>query len=536
MKRVLTGLVLLGVALRAWAYLAQPPLWLDEILLSRNIVGLSIGELLTQPLKLDQVAPRGFLLAERLAVIAFGQGELSLRLFPFLCSIVGLVLFRRLAERTLDGWAVPFAVALCALGVPFLRYASEVKQYEVDTTAAILLLLLAVDLRRREPSTRRLVLAGLAGLVIVFFSQASVLVMAGLGLGFAVDWLLSRDRSAGRVLVYTMPLWAMAAVLAIAVGFRSMSPSTREFMYDFWKPGFFPWPMKSPLDVLWFWGPAVTLFNDPTLLRYRWPVLFLIVAAVGTVALWRDRRDVALLLLGPVAVALLAAVAHQYPFRGRLILYLLPGLLLAIAAGAERVRRTAARYHPALGAGLMLALLVPPVEALARNTPPYDIEHHHVILGHLREHRRPGDAIHVFPLPRIGLLYYGPRYGLEPGDWRTALCSRTDTRAFLRDVDRYRGAPRVWLVSSRARPYRVAAPAVQAYLATIGVRRDSLTLPSIQFDRVSLELYDLSDPARLAAATAETFPVDPMPTDPPPGCRPWAQPGPLDSVGNPTRR
>jgi hypothetical protein len=536
MKGLLTCLVLLGVALRVWAYLAAAPFWLDEILLSRNIVGLPVGELLTQPLKLDQVAPRGFLFVERLAVFAFGENELALRLFPFLCGVAGLVLFRWLAERTLEGWAVPFAVALCAIGVPFLRYGAEVKQYEVDSTAAILLLLLAVDLRRGKPPTRRFVQVGLAALAIVLFSQASVLVMAGIGLAFAVEWLLSRDRSAGRVLAYTMPQWAMAAALAIAVGFRSMTPSTREFMYNFWKPGFFPWPVKSPADIRWFWDQAVTLFTDPTLLRYRWPALFLCIAALGMVVLWRERRDVALLLLGPLVIAVAAAVAQQYPFRGRLIFYLVPGLFLAVAAGAEGLRRLVGRQQPAFGAALMLALLLPPVEALANNTPPYDMEHPHVVLGYLQSHRRPGDVIHVFPLTRIGLLYYGPRHDLEPADWHTALCSRDDTRAYLRDVDRYRGAARVWLLSSRPRPYRVAAPAVQAYLGTIGVRRDSLTLPSLQFDRVSLELYDLSDPARLAAASAETFPVSPMPTDPPPGCRPWAQPGPLDSVGTPPKR
>jgi hypothetical protein len=107
----------------------------------------------------------------------------------------------------------------------------------------------------------------------------------------------------------------------------------------------------------------------------------------------------------------------------------------------------------------MLALLLPPVEALARNTAPYDMEHHREILGYLREHRRPGDAIHVFPLTRIGLLYYGPRYGIEPTEWLTALCSRDDTRAYLRDVDPYRGAARVWLLSALPRPYRAATPA-----------------------------------------------------------------------------
>jgi hypothetical protein len=536
MKRLLTGLVLLGVALRAWAYFSGSWFWLDEILISRNIVGLSLGELVTQPLKLDQVAPRGFLLVERFAVLALGENELALRLFPFLCGIIGLILFRRLAERTLDGWAVPFALALCAIGVPFMRYGSEVKQYELDCTAAILLLLLAVDLRRQEPSTRRLVLTGLTGPVIVLFSQASVLVMAGIGLGFAVHWLLSRDRSDGRVLVYMMPLWALGALLAIAAGFGSMTPSTREFMYNFWKPGFFPWPMKSPVDLVWFSDQVRTLFTDPTLLRYRWPTLFLLLAALGVAALWRAPKGVTLLLLGPLIMAGGAAVAQQYPFRGRLIFYLVPSLLIAIAAGAEFLRRIVVRHHPVLGAATMLALLLPPVEALARNTPPYDMEHHREILGYLREHRRPGDAIHVFPLTRIGLLYYGPRYGIEPTGWRTALCSRDETRAYLRDVDRYRGAARVWLLSSLPRPYRAATPAVRAYLATIGVRRASLALPSIQFDSVSIDLYDLSDSTRLRTATAETFPVSPMPTDPRPGCRPWAQPGPLDSVGGTRHR
>ncbi len=141
MRRLLTGLVLLGVALRVWAYAANPPLWLDEILVSRNIVGLPFADLLTKPLLLDQVAPRGFLLAERIATLVFGGSELALRLFPFLCGVAGVLLFRRLAERTLDGWGVAFAVGLFAIGVPFSRHGAEVKQYSVDATAAILLLL-----------------------------------------------------------------------------------------------------------------------------------------------------------------------------------------------------------------------------------------------------------------------------------------------------------------------------------------------------------------------------------------------------------
>jgi hypothetical protein len=119
---LMTGLVILGVALPVWAYAGNPSLFLDEILLSRNILGLTMTELATQPLRLDQVAPRGFLVVEKAAVLAFGRSELALRLFPFLCGVAAVFLFRRLATRTLEGTAAPIALALFAIGVPFIKY------------------------------------------------------------------------------------------------------------------------------------------------------------------------------------------------------------------------------------------------------------------------------------------------------------------------------------------------------------------------------------------------------------------------------
>jgi hypothetical protein len=55
-------LILLGTALRLWAYASNTSLWLDEILLTRSILDLPIADLLMRPLLLDQVAPRGFCL------------------------------------------------------------------------------------------------------------------------------------------------------------------------------------------------------------------------------------------------------------------------------------------------------------------------------------------------------------------------------------------------------------------------------------------------------------------------------------------
>jgi hypothetical protein len=519
--RALTILVLIGAVLRLWAYLADTALYLDEILLSYSILDLPLFDLLTRPLPLDQVAPLGFLLVERCSVTIFGHNEFALRLFPFVCAIVSLILFRHLAERVLTGVGPTVALFVFAIGFPFIRYAVVVKQYELDVMAAILLMLIAFNLRDRCTTTKRLLLLGLVGFAFISFSQASVLVMAGLGFAFAVDWLMSRDENVLRALLFTVPLWAAASFLAVIIGVRSMTPSTRTFMDDFWAGGFIPLPFRGVSALHWFWESLTSLFSDLTLLRYRWPVVFVVVALVGVIVLWRRSRSLALFLLCQFTIAIVAAVAQQYPLRGRVALWLLPAALLAVAAGAEWIRTRADSLHPIVGAIFLVALLVPPVIALAEAPPPYEIEHHKDFLSYLQKNRRPGDIVYVFPLPSIGVRFYGPRFGLQRTDWIASVCDRNETRAYIKDVDLFRGAPRLWILTGGSRPFRFARAAVLQYLGAIGKRTDLLSLPSSTYGSVTLELYNLSDPTRLSQADAETFPAPPMATDPRPGCREW---------------
>jgi hypothetical protein len=517
-------LLLLGFGLRIWAYAHDTSIYLDEILLSRNILELPLGQLLTKPLALDQVAPRGFLLIERLAVAIFGPSELALRLLPFVCGIASVVVFWRLAKSILTATGSAIALFLFTIGVPFIRFGAEVKQYECDLLAAIVLLLLALRLLVGEASTRRLATAGLAGFVVIWFSQASVLVMAGLGVGLAVEWLISRDKRTGRVLLITISLWAVASLVAVAVGLRSMTPSTRQFMNEFWAGAFFPRPFDWRIGTTWIWQRFTELFSDPTLLRYRWPAVFVLLAMIGVIAIWKRNRTAALLLCGPLLIALAAAIAHQYPWRGRLAFWMLPTTLIAVAAGTEWVRGKASGVHAAIGMLFLVAVFVAPVIALAEAAPPYELEHHREILNYLQQHRQPGDVIYVVQLQEIGTQFYGPRYGLQPNEWITGICDANDARAYLRDVDRFRGAPRLWVLTGSGRPLKAVHAAVRSYLGTIGVRRDVKTFPSMTLGIVSIELYDLSDPVRLVTASAEESPVPAMPRDPRIGCREWTKP------------
>lgn len=520
----LLALVGLGIALRIWQYAFDATLWLDEIAFSRNILGLSLHDLLLRPLSYDQVAPRGFILVEKLMSLAFGPSELTLRFIPLVVSIAGVILFWRLAERMLDGVAVHFALFLYAIAIPLVKYAAEVKQYGLDAAVATVLVLLALDLRDREPTRRRLWLTGLAGFVLVWFSQTSVIVLGGLGVALGIEWLAARDRRTLLPVIITVPLWALGALLAVVAGMRSMTPSTQVFMYEFWSAGFLPWPIRPASGTSWLWTRLTELFGDRWLLRYPWPAIYVSLAALGTVALWRTRRDRALMLAGVFGMALVAAVLHQYPLFGRVAVYLIPFLLIAAAAGADWLRRAAGRYGASFGSAVMLACLVPPVSAVASAPPPYTTEDYRTVFAYLRDHRLPGDSVYVVGNAHSGAIFYGPRYGLARSDWRRGICDRNDARPFVRDVDRYRGVERLWVFSTGVRPLRVARESIRSYLGTIGTRRDSLFVPSLTLGPVALELYDLSDPNRLRAAQAESFPVQPMPTAPRPGCRDWSGP------------
>jgi hypothetical protein len=102
------------------------------------------------------------------------------------------------------------------------------------------------DMQEREVSTKRLLLFDTVGFVVVWFSQASVLMMAGLGFGLALDWLISCDRRTTSPLAITIPLWAAGCVVALLAGLRSMTPATRQFMHDFWAGGSLPLPLRLP--------------------------------------------------------------------------------------------------------------------------------------------------------------------------------------------------------------------------------------------------------------------------------------------------
>lgn len=498
------AVLLAGAALRCWQYFGRASLWLDEVAIAMNAIERPLASLLTKPLGFDQVAPAGFLAAVKLSLELFGDGELALRLFPFLTSLAALPVFAAVARRVLGARGSLFATALFSLGLPFFRYGSEVKQYSSDTLVALLLTLAVLELPIDDGPPTPYRRAALAGVLAACFSQSSVFVMTGLAAALVLDRGLQKNRPAIGPLSRMLVVWAAASGALMAWSLHQATPSTRAFLRHFWG-SYFPIPtvthrFGAPFALnrlLDFWGPPD--------MHFPLPGVYVALTLIGSAVLVRRNRRAALLLAGPIAVTFAASMARLYPFHGRLVLFLDPALILAAAAGASLVMELLSRIRvPRFVTAALLAF--PAIAAVVGNPPVFSHEESRTLFEELARRRHPGDAVYVFYGAKPALRYYGPRTGLDPAGVTAGGCHRGDLAAYLREIDELRGRPRVWVMILQHQIPLREQQTIRAYCSTIGRRLESLSTPETGGES-TLDLYDLSDPARLAAARADTFPL-----------------------------
>ena len=504
-------LVLLGVAARCLQYFSRSSLWLDEAALALNLASRPFRELFT-PLDTAQVAPWGFLAIEKGLFGLFGRNELGLRLLPFFSSLVSLILFERVCRRILKGLAVPFAVGCFALGTTLISYAGELKQYSTDVAAAIAILLLAILVEERGLTARRALVLGIAGLLACVFSQPVVFILAGIGLSLVFLAAAGKIEAPAAALGLVGALWGLGAGFAVWSGERMLTPSVKSYLESFWAFGFMP--LLSPgAAALWPWRQMVRLFAG--FLSYPLPFFFLALFVAGAVALSRRKPVAALFLLVPLLVTLAASAARLYPFApGRVTAFLIPGVLVLTAEGVERLRTLPSRPLAWIGTAAAAIAVACPVWAFVTNPPPYMPEHIRPALERLRSQRRPGDILYVYYGAHLGYLFYEPVFDLSALDHVFGQCAREDPRGYLRQLDDFRGRPRVWVLV--AHDLYDERSLIFDYLDRIGraFERTDFQFHG-SFSPVVLAAYDLTDPDRLSAATPEAFPIPVAPAGPP---------------------
>lgn len=504
-----------GVLVRVWQYADEGSLWLDEIAVARNVVERSLGDLLSRPLDYAQAAPKGFLAAEKIATIVAGPGDYVFRFWPFLASVAALLLCWRLAVRVLRPVGVLVAVTCAAFAVSLIRQTSEVKQYGTDVVAALLLILLTLSERRDR---RFDIAAGLSGAAAVWFSQPAVIVAGCMVLVLA--WMSWRHRAEGGLHttgIWRLTLWPLSAAAAALVAMQGLTPEVNDYMHRYWASGFPPATMSDIARTAWPWAPLVELFGGgargfSTSLGYPWPGVYVALCLLGLAALIRRTPVAGVTLALPVVATIAAAVLQQYPFKDRVILFLLPIFFCGLGEIASEAHRLSGRVRMEAGAIAVALLTAGTVYPVLRVVPPYTMEDVHPIMAALAADRANEPAIFLHYNAGVAFEFYARRYGFGPGSYSVASCRSQPPSAALRQLDTMRGRPRVWVVFVHVTSgVALERTDLLAYLDTIGHRREHILVPGRQAvgDLLPSEayLYDLSDPHLLARATADRFPL-----------------------------
>jgi hypothetical protein len=363
-------LVGLGLIVRLLAYLQDRAFWMDEASLARNIVGVSAWSG-PRGLSQEQLAPFGFLVAERAVAGLLGGSRLALRLIPLASGMVSVVLFARVARRCLRRPARSVAVALFALSVPLNYYSSELKPYAGDVAAMLACWLLALPLHRRRPLSPAWAAAAAGEAALVWFSFPVVFGLAGVGL----VWLaaLIRRRRPGAILaaIGTCLLWALSFAASVTVARRLLGPAPG--MWVFWN---FAFPPRDPSALAWIGRRILNVFSNP--MHFRIPLglpascmLAAALAGIGAGSLMLRRPAWLARQLLPILVVLAAAWVRAYPFHGRLLLFLLPALYLWTAEGLAALADAAGAGRITRAAVIVIVFLWPVAESLQAILEPF---------------------------------------------------------------------------------------------------------------------------------------------------------------------
>ncbi len=469
-------IVALGAVLMTWQYLAARALWLDEAYLVFNLKYLSAHQLLG-PVYFSQLAPVGWLLLEKVMFDLWGHLEYALRLLPLAMGLAALALFRDLTFRLLKPAGALAALAALALSPWVHEYVVDVKPYSADILMTLAVLRLGLPMtEERTASLGRLLALAVAGLAGVAMSFPIVYVLGAVGGILFLQFAVQRRWRDAIVVAVASALWLAAFgalyLLVYKVQTRVGTLADAGHEHFFQRSTFGPFPPKSLGDLVWYAKWSANLFIYYFTGYAAVPAGLACLA--GFIGFWRRSIWLALMLLAPIALALLgAAAAHAYPLYGRYAIFYAPVLFLFAGAGVDQLARGGApRWALAAAA---FAILAGPTMLLSwqyRRSPPFGLTHITPAIKTMGKDWKPGDVVYVQASATPAYLLYRSRYGLGQAPWRIGY--ETTWSCVLKDLGAD-AARRVWVLAPidiGLRPLPVLGDADKRQYAAHGVAAD----------------------------------------------------------------
>jgi hypothetical protein len=225
----------------------------------------------------------------------------------------------------------------------------------------------------------------------------------------------------------------------------------------------------------------------------------LVLSAIGAISLLIRDRKIALLIISPFVVAVIASALQRYPLKNRFMLFLIPFALLLMTEGFRGIYGLVAKWKSDFAAVfsgiLVLAVIwqiVPITYQMAISGQKDDIR---PVLAYVAKNRLPDDIVYVFYKTDPAFHYYAPFYGLDTGNIMIGVYDprkRVALQNFEDDVDRLVGNKRVWFIFSEVVDCPNCAPEDTQSFYLNHINKFGVLIDSFKGSGAGAFLYDLS--------------------------------------------
>jgi hypothetical protein len=457
-----------GILLRLFHYFNNRSLWEDEVYLSTGLVKLNLWALFNHSLAYQQKAPLGYLLVSKLCLLLFGNHEMALRLFPLICGVASLLVFLPVVRYFLQPLGVLVAISLLAFSPQLVYHSVEAKQYATELFTTILFLYTFIVYKNRF-DFKSLVSWAFYGAIIAWFSFSIVFIMAATACTLLLNSLVKKKWPHLLKQAFTFSIW----FISFGINYLLFSGKNAHtgWLIDFYvkHDAFMPisfhalaWVghqffsfLNYPMGLSWFNAVDYDSRFHQMLLRFAW--IPIIIAVTGTYHLYKNNKQLLVLIFSSFIIVFMASTLKLYPFHERLTVFLAPLFILLIAAGcqlliAPKQKRYTWQYLP------ILMLLFGPVYNSLRLLKRTDLfgdykkSYNREAFFYLNQNYQSGDIVYTYwnDLPAYDFykMVYPLKYtGIQGVDYRYQTSSFTDYFNHLNtDFKTFEGKKRVWII------------------------------------------------------------------------------------------
>lgn len=321
-----------AIVIRLIHLLYNPLYYGDESALYYNITQFGYSRLL-KGLNYVQAAPPGFIAVSKFVYeLCKNQTQyiidLSLRLFPFLCSVLSVFAFWKFDKLIFDNnFQKITAFIIFSMNAQNVVYSAVFKQYSLELLVSIILLIISYKIVFTDKyKWYYAVIIALS----VWLSYSSVFII----FPFLIYALIRKKN----ILKKIVPPLLISSILLWFVSFQSIISTSYIAMKTCWEElGFGYIDFFHPARIFIRFGEFI-LFGATT--PYKILTIFCGLLIIYSIIVFLfSNNKYKLFLISPLFCVIIASVLHMYPIVVRLVLFLLPIISIIIASYNYRFKK-----------------------------------------------------------------------------------------------------------------------------------------------------------------------------------------------------